>query len=284
MVLSVAIMGRDLRTLGGQVTPWGFWDSHDWEDPTELALDRYVRHPSTRQVLVLTPPEGHAASAALTAVIAAVRPDIQTRVETTTVSVATLVRALERVPEAATSANLVHAALTSALRETTWGAWMPSVTRLGNPAPTMRQHISSFFGGEGFLAVRGEPGWVAKLPIQQWQPGQRLTRHAASGAGSQYDCHSFGELPEIAIAALFQMGLTVRPQRRDSWGDAAAVWGSEKAIEFVIAPEGAAQVGDPSGTCQVCEDPVWGMTCPFCRIVPTHGLDGRSTITLGGTR
>ena len=101
-------------------------------------------------------------------------------------------------------------------------AILTSVTKLADPAPTMRQHVSSWFGGAGFLAVRGEPGWVAKLPVQRWDPGQRLERPGAAG---EYDCHTDGDLPEAAISTLFQMGLTSRPQRVLPYGDAAALPG-----------------------------------------------------------
>jgi hypothetical protein len=283
VALSVVVMGRDPDAVGRQVTSWGYWDVHNWDDPTELATDPYVLHPDTRQVLVLAPAAGYHASTVATAAIAAQRPHIQVRVEQVSVSVGVLVRALERVPSTWTSPNLVHAALGVALRTTTWGAWLPSVTRLADPQPSMRQHVSSWFGGDGFFAVRGESGWVSKLPVQRWEPAQRLPRPAASGGGpEEYACAAAGELPEPAIAALFQMGLASRPQRRAPFGDAAAVWGSAKAVEFVITPGGALEVGEPSGTCKVCAEPVLGTTCPFCRIVLSGGTPVHTTP--GGTR
>lgn len=283
MALSVVIMGRETGVVERRVTSWGYWNVHGWDDPTELAMDPYVLHPGTRQVLVLTPTAGYQASNASAAAIAAQRPDIQVRVEQTSASVGVLVRALERVSAHVTSPTVVHAALGGALRTTTWGAWLPSVSKLEEPLPTMRQHLSSWFGGEGFLAVRGESGWVTKLPIQRWEPGWRLPRPAASDGGAEeYTCAAAGELPEPAIAALFQMGLASRPQRRDQFGDAAAVWGSAKAVEFVITLGGPPDLGQPSGACKVCTEPVWGMTCPFCRIVLPGGTPAPTTP--GGSR
>jgi hypothetical protein len=283
VALSVVIMGSEPGGFGRRVAPWGYWDVHGWDDPTELATDPYVLHPGTRQVLVLAPPAAYRASNASAATIAAQRPDIQVRVEQRPVSIGVLVRALERVPANVTSPTVVHAALGAALSTTTWGAWLPSVTKLEEPAPTMRQHLSSWFGGEGFLAVRGEPGWVGKLPIERWEPGHRLPRPPSSGGGpEEYSCAAAGELPEPAIAALFQMGLASRPQRRDPFGDAAAVWGSDKAVEFVITPGGAPDLGQPSGACKVCAEPVWGTTCPFCRIVLPGGTLAHATP--GGAR
>jgi hypothetical protein len=278
MALSVVIMGRELGGFGRRVASWGYWDMHGWEDPSELALDPYVLHPGTRQVLVLTPPAGYRASTASAAAIAAQRPDIQVRVEQTSASVGVLVRALERVPSSWTSPTAVHAALGAALRTTTWGAWIQRVSKLEDPTPSIRQHLSSWFPGDGFLAVRGENGWVAKLPVQRWEAGQRLPRPAASeGAPEEYACAAAGELPEPAIAALFQMGLSARPQRREPFGDAASVWGSAKAVEFVITPGGPLGLGQPTAACKVCDEPVWGMTCPFCRIVVTGGTPAHAT-------
>ena len=278
MALAVVVMGQGLGAVDRRVTSWGYWDVHGWDDPTELALDPYVLHPGTRQVLVLTPRAGFQESNASAATIAAQRPDIQVRVEQTSASVGVLVRALERVPAHVTSPTVVHAAIRRGLRTTTWGAWLPSVTKLEKPQPTMRQHLSSWFGGEGFLAVRGEPGWVTKLPIQRWEPGWRLPRPAASDGGNEdYTCAAAGELPEPAIGALFQMGLTSRPQRRDPFGDAASVWGSPRAVEFVITPAGPPELGQPSGACKVCVEPVWGTTCPFCRIVLPGAMSVHNT-------
>lgn len=275
MALSVVVMGRGLSTPGRRVVSWGHWDVHGWDDPTELAVDPDVVHPDVRQVLVLTPPEGLDASVVSAGTIASQRPDIQVRVEQTAFSAGAVSRALERVPDTWTSATQVHAGLHSALRDTILGAWLPSVTKLADPAPTMRQHVSSWFGGSGFLAVRGEPGWVAKLPVQRWEPSQRLTRPAGAGAW-EHECRTDGELPEPAIATLFQMGLTSRPQRVLPAGDAAAVWGTPRAVEFVITPGTALELDHPSGTCQVCGEQVWGRTCPFCRIVLPGGASARS--------
>jgi hypothetical protein len=279
MALSVVVMGRGLTSPGRRVVSWGYWDVHDWDDPTNLAIDPDIVHPGTREVLVLAPQHGHDASVVSAGAIASQRPDIKVRVEQTPYSVGALTRALERVPETWASPTAVHAGLHQALRETTLGAWLPSVTKLSVPAPSMRQHVSSWFGGSGFLAVRGEPGWVAKLPVQRWEPGQRLTR--PSGAGD-LECRTDGELPEPAIAALFQMGLASRPQRVLPAGDAEVVWGTSRAVEFVIGPATPVELGQPSGTCQVCREPVWGMTCPFCRIVLPGGTSAR--FTPGGTR
>lgn len=269
MSLVVALM--DERPTGSfrGAASWGEWQLHPLSDPTALATDPLVRSPQAGHVLVLAPTSGSMSAHIAASTVAAARPELPVRVLTFPVSAAVLARAVELVPAGTTSANAVFASIESSLENAIWGAWLPSVAKLSSPAPTVRQHTQSWFSdSNGFIAVHGTPGWVAKLPIAELAPERRLSKVPAPGVvASSYECHAYGELPEAAIATLFSMGLTTRPTRREPIADIASVWGTAKAVEFVISwPASIDLRTTPSLRCPSCEEPVWDETCPFCRI------------------
>jgi len=277
MALTVVVTGVG-TTDGGEGrargrAAWGSWLTRSRSAPADLATDPDVLTAATGTVLVLAPAAELGAARVAAATVAAVRPDVRVRVEAPPVPVAALVRALELVPGSAEAAGTVHRAVHDALERCVRAAWLPSVTRLERPAPTLRQHLASWVArGAGFLAVDGDPGWVARLPDTSHVPDRRLPRVGPNAAGESWEAHAFGELPEEALASLFQMGLSSRPTRRPGFGDGARAWGSAKAIDVVLAPAGLAasglrRLGSPAGVCPACEEPVWGSHCPFCRVV-----------------
>lgn len=282
MSLVVAILdGHPSGPVGGAAS-WGEWRVHPLSDPTTLATDPHVRSPHTSHLLVLVPSSGRIGAHVAASTVAAARPELPVRVLSFPVSAAVLTRAVELVPAGTGSANAVHASIVASLDTLVWGAWLPSVARLSRPAPTVRQHVQSWFGGaDGFLCVHGDPGWVARLPVAELAPERRLRRVPAPGlVAASYECHTYGELPEAAISTLFAMGLATRPTRRDPVADVAAVWGSAKAVEFVIswpAPPGELST-TPSHRCSSCDEPVWGETCPFCRIAADRGARGHRSL------
>lgn len=267
MTLFVSVLGHTPSTPLGGVSTWGSWRVLPAGDPTVLACEPGVLSPSTSQVLVLAP-TGEADRARIAAAtVGAARPDLAVRVESVPVSTALLVRAVELVPDVLTKATMVHASVAANIASLTWGAWLPSVAKLERPAPSLGQHVRSWFArGSGFLAVHGSPGWVARLPTQA-DPSRRLPRAAGTPTGD-LECHAFGELPEPAIATLFSMGLTVRPVRREPVDDPGVEWGSAKAVEIVVNPATPVVLPAPGGLCPACSQPVIGPFCPFCRITP----------------
>jgi hypothetical protein len=271
MALFVSVLGlRPQATLGG-VADWGSWQVLASGDPTVLATDPAVLSPETRHALVLCPLSELDRARVAAAAIGATRPDLAVRVEPVPASPAAIVRAVERVPSVLIKATAVHASISAALDSLTWGAWLPSVARLDTPAPSLGQHVTSWFArGAGFLAVHGSPGWVAKLPAPQVDPARRLPRQQGP-VPEEFECHAFGELPEHAIATLFSMGLTQRPVRRQPVADTRPAWGSAKAVEFVINPVTPIGLPAPAGLCPACSEPVIGLFCPFCRVAPTLG-------------
>lgn len=278
MALLISVLGDRPAPLHG-VAPWGSWSTQSWTDPAVLATDPDLTRDDVDDVLVLTAPAGAAQARLAGSLVGAVRPDLSVRVEVLPTSVAMMVRAVERVPASLTGPTAVHAAITRCVESAVWGAWLPSVAKLEKPNPTLRQHVRSWFGkGAGFLALHGDPGWVAKLPYPQVTAAQRLPRPTTQPSPDTpggYECHAFGELPEEAIATLFAAGLGTRPQRREPFGDAAAHWGTGKAIEFVITQTQRADarasdvdLGEYAGYCPTCRESVWASCCPFCRVKP----------------
>ncbi|MEZ0577377.1 hypothetical protein [Nocardioides sp. MH1] len=270
MTLFVSVLGLRPRATIGGVAQWGAWQVLPLGDPTVLAEHPGVHQPDIRHVLLLTPTSEVDRARIAAATIGAVRPDLAVRVEPVPASPAALVRAVERVPSVLTKATAVHASIGAALTTITWGAWLASVARLDTPSPSLGQHVSSWFTrGAGFLGVHGSPGWVGKLPMSQVDPSRRLQRPHGGHLDQGFECHAFGELPEHAIAALFSMGLTTRPVRREPVADVKPAWGTAKAVEFVINPVMPIGLPAPSGLCPACSEPVIGAHCPFCRVAPT---------------
>lgn len=255
--------------------PWGSWAVLPWSDPAVLATEPEVRSAETDRLLVVTPAAGARPARVAAAAVAAVRRELPVRVEVRHESTAVLLRAVESVPPGVVGANHVAAVVGRLADRSVWGGWLPSVAKLERPAPTLGQHVRSWFlRGAGFLAVHGEPGWVERLPLDQVDQSRRLPR------AQDYDAQMFGSLPEDAIAALFSLGLTGRPVRREPLGDAGDVWGTPQAVEFVVLPlpgepyrSADALVGPAKGTCPVCTEPVWGPCCTYCRAVPVGTRD-----------
>ncbi|MEO9322602.1 hypothetical protein ABFT23_03875 [Nocardioides sp. C4-1] len=251
--------------------PWGGWGLHPLDDAAVLATDATVLDPATTHVLVLAADSHAPAAHVVASTIAAARPDLPVRVLTAPVSLTVLVRALELVPADAGSPNRVHDAVVAALDSLTWAAWLPSVAKLSAPPPSVGQHVRSWFADRkrGFLAVQGDPGWVAQLPVADLAAERRLTRLARGGA--PYECHVFGEVPETAVATLFDMGLNARPVRRDPIASPATSWGSAKAVELVLSTPVVLPAPELDRCCPACAEPVAGASCPFCRVAPVRG-------------
>lgn len=277
MTLTVAVLASADAVNRGH-GDWGVWSLVEAGDPTVVATSPDVLDQETTEVLVLDI-ERHRERAHLAGnLVAAARPDVQVRVATPSTTLGALVTSLERVPAELTQANEVAEHVMAAVSSTVVGAWLPSVTRLERPAPTMGQHVRSLLlRGDGFMALRGESPWVARLPLPQ-DPSLRLPRDEH---GASLVCRAAGELPEAAISALFSVGLAERPHRGRDYADAAAEWGTPHAVEVLLWRPGPALRHAPTGACAVCGQRVW-RRCFFCRAVPgptpaTNPHDGPTT-------
>lgn len=301
MSLYVAVVSELRAAPVVHEVPWGAWALHPVSERDSVALDPVVRSGQITQLLVLAPERLAADAHIMGSVVASTRSDLSVRVEVLAYPVLSFTRVLEQLAGMSEGPNAVYAALMAGLADSTWGAWLPSVSALSSPAPTILMHVQSWLpGGLGFLALGGARGWVSKLPLGDAQANRSLravrdsapvdseqpsgayasTRPSEGGRGP-LDAVASGELSEAAIGALFALGLERRPQRREPVDATKGLWGHDKAIEFVITPSDARGAGAPTATCPACSQAVWGRFCPFCRVTtyanvtsasPAHGV------------
>lgn len=137
------------------------------------------------------------------------------------------------------------------------GVWLPGVSGLMEPRPTFAQHLRSL--------LPDRPGYLATLT-----PHQHVSRlHPASGIsvppGSTLVLG--GQLgPKDLDLVQGQSGAShsvVLPAVEDG----RSQYGSSEAVELVWMDVAAARPpARPGGWCQQCQSPVWGESCPFCRV------------------
>lgn len=282
--LFVALVGDAGSASPPREVSWGAWSVCPVTEPTALATEPLVTSGRVTRVLVLAPEPYAARAHVLASAIGATRPTVSVRVESVPASTWALTRVMELAGRLAGSANGTYAAIMATLGASTWGAWLPSVAQLAAPAPNLRQHVQSWLpGGAGFLAVGGPDGWVERLPLavasgrslrtppppREPDLPEHTTRRPDRLPKPGLECHSAGELPEPAIAALFALGVERRPQRSEPGGGRKELWGTDRAVEFLVCPSTLVDIGLPSATCPHCAQQVWhGEFCPFCRVAP----------------
>lgn len=265
--LHVAV-ARTAGSAAPNLTAWGSWATYDVADVASLALAESLTEQPECQVLVLAPHRLAAKARILASTVGAVHPHRAVHVEDSDASGLALTRALELMRDIEGMPNEIHSRLMATLEEMVWGAYLPSVTRLSAPPPTMRQHLHSWWPWrQGFLAVGGVSGWVERLPLkpgavpQSVTQGPRRRGRPSLGLTGVAD----GEMPEVAIAALVELGAAGRPERRTRVSDMEREWGSARAVEFVLSLASAADPARPQAQCSTCSSNVWAATCPFCR-------------------
>jgi len=257
---------------------WGTWQAYSASDVTGLATTPDVLSGGTDRLLVLVTRRLTGPASVMASLVAAMRPGLPVRVEALDASSTALSRVVELVSSLPLNANGVVASVQLTLESSTWGAWMQSVAGLNSPAPSVLQHVQSWSpGSNGFLAVGHPDPRVSRLPLQGPSGPSGPGASGAAGAGAAarrrkapagLTCVADGELPELAIAALFLLGAESRPLIRAALEDHKAAWGSRRCVEFAITPAAARHPGAASQVCPVCQEPVWGRTCPFCRVAP----------------
>lgn len=155
-------------------------------------------------------------------------------------------------------------ALLDHLRSRLWSAvWLPSVTRLTSPPPTVLQHLRSWLPGGGFLAVSGRPGAVLKAgsaPVRGLPDGPR------GGALMVADNGAPAWVREFLVSVLqpaSELDCT-------TWRDPRDVYGVGESAEFVAVP---ADLHDPSVVadarrteCAGCGRAHPRAVCPFCQM------------------
>lgn len=152
------------------------------------------------------------------------------------------------------------------LAAATWsGAWMRSVGRLADPAPSIGQHARSLVGGEGYLVVLAPEPRVLGVATLRRRGGLPADLVAGIPHGGVL-AHGDGLPPEIGQLLHDAVGLreaqvfALDPEAvRDRFGTA-------DAVELAVTPSTAPYV--PAGTvrCPGCALVVAPPTCPFCRV------------------
>lgn len=284
MSLYVAVAAEGAHGPSSQQAAWGAWGVHPVSEVTSLALAPEVVTGRAHKILVLVPPRLAPLAHRMASAVASTRPSIAVRVEAPKASLTALVQAVTLSATVRGSLNGAHASIRQTLEQTAWGAWLPSVARLSNPAPSLVQHVQSWLpGGQGYLAMAQPRGWVARLPLSPADVADvshRLSLSSALPANGdsgdvvrqartprgEIQCVTDGDLPEAAIAALFALGADRRPLRREVRDDPKAAWGSKGAVEFAVSPGAPSDPGAPTGRCPTCAEALWGPACPFCRV------------------
>lgn len=161
------------------------------------------------------------------------------------------------------------------LRTSTWSAvWLPKVTGLKSPAPSLWQHARSWFPGAGFLAVDGHPGSVrsarqAPLTGIDARPGSAVLHSPVTADTWVLDAVKAALQPQSVSPVT-----TVREQ--------VDVYGTDRAIELVAVPTAfhADSKPDPASIieCPACSLRHARPACPSCKMAP----DGAAPLVLEG--
>lgn len=162
------------------------------------------------------------------------------------------------------------------LRARIWsGVWLPSVSKLDTPQPSLGQHVRSWFGGAGFLVSFTDDAVLTcrqtRLPVPERAPRAGILMVADTGSPAW-------------VASSFKTALdaTNRTDVR-SWRDPRDAFGTNACAELLVVPP---DLDDPDGSaaeateCPGCGNRHGRAVCPYCHMVaPTsdhtqHDLEG----------
>jgi hypothetical protein len=160
------------------------------------------------------------------------------------------------------------AAVDAAAADTWSAAWLPTVARLSDPAPTLRQHLRSWLpGGNGFL--------VEHAP----RPRVRTATTATADTGAPDGAAERDVLVVCGIGAPASVPTSVlrtaqrlagSPERLvvPGPGHLRSRYGTDDAVELAALPVARPVLPDPSQApcCPSCGQPVPGEICPLCRV------------------
>ena len=157
-------------------------------------------------------------------------------------------------------------AMLDRLRERIWSAvWLPTVTKLRHPQPSVGQHARSWFGGSGFLAVHSSRPRVltcrgTTIPALEDLPRDGVLMLADSGAPGWV-------VPALASA-------TGAAERVDctTWRDPRDAFGTTSCVELLAVPRDVddavlqEQLTSESRECPACGNRHGREVCPYCRM------------------
>lgn len=144
-------------------------------------------------------------------------------------------------------------------------AWLPSVSRLHDPAPSLGQHLRSWVpGGSGYLVVHGPATAVLALRSAKTE----LVVGSSVPSGARYLLLVGGDAPPGVTERVAQLTGTPRVRPVANLVDSRERYGVAQAVEYarLLVPEEA----EPerrvvlSGECPACSLPQATSTCPFC--------------------
>jgi hypothetical protein len=147
----------------------------------------------------------------------------------------------------------------------TWSAaWLPTVARLSDPAPTLRQHLRSWLpGGNGFL--------VEHAP----QPRVRAAATVAADASAPVSAAPRDVLvvsgdgaPASVLRSAQRLAAAAERLLIPGSGRLRSRYGTDAAVELAALPVARPVLPDPSlaPCCPACAQPVPGEICPLCRV------------------
>ncbi len=156
------------------------------------------------------------------------------------------------------------------LRESLWSAvWLPSVTGLTSPTPSMLQHVRSWLPGSGFLAVAAPEPHVApasKGPIRgvPARPDAALLHSPLARPTWVVDSVARALQPQSVNSVE-----TIREQ--------IDVYGTEAAVEMVAVPVAFASTSRPDPdrvvACVACGARHARRHCPVCKMSAPAGRE-----------
>lgn len=173
---------------------------------------------------------------------------------TTTLSLAAL---SAQVSDAVETAQEAVAQLQQLVPRVWSGVWTPKVSTLDEPQPTFGQHLRSMMPGRsGYLATLTPHLNVARL---QQSSGVSVLPGSTLIVG--------GQLRERDLSLVQGQAVVSHSVVLAAVEDGKSQYGSSGAVELVWMPGAQAlPPSRPSGWCQVCRSPVWGVFCPFCQV------------------
>ena len=160
----------------------------------------------------------------------------------------------------------VQLALLDQLRQRAWSAtWLPRVSKLEHPQPSLRQHARGWLGGSGFLAVHstplGRPRVIdcagTSVPAPEDTPPDGVLMVADSGAPGWV-------VPAFAEA----VGITARTDF-PAWRDPRDAFGVPACAEMLIVPgdlDDPDTLPDDTRECPGCGNRHGRTVCPYCRM------------------
>lgn len=199
-------------------------------------------------------------------------PDVRTLLEPVDGTPLAVGAVATLVHDAADRGAAHQLAVLDALRARSWSAvWLPSVAGLHRPRPALAQHVRSWLGGPGFLAVHGpEPRVLAC-------PGTALPSVEGPAPGGVLMAADAGAPDWVVASAAAALG-SASTVDCTSWRDPRDAYGVARCAELLVVPadlDDPATVPDTAAECAGCGRRQPRRVCPFCRMLaPTDELQG----------